>query len=132
MILSLSKVQDEFMSLFQPSQPGNLLVEMLVFLERLSEGRLTPHYTSANWQYKERSLYAVLFGEDSRLSDCLISLIIHPEEQVLLQAYRVILKLQLSEGTEKAANGANSTPDSFISGNTENTTVVESDLMSES
>uniref|UniRef100_A0A8D2JHB4 Armadillo repeat containing 12 n=1 Tax=Varanus komodoensis TaxID=61221 RepID=A0A8D2JHB4_VARKO len=88
------QVHPEFLNLFQPSQPGNLLFELLLFMERLCEGRLTPHYQSVHWQYNESSLHEVVFGEDSRLADSLLSLIIHPEEGVQIQACRVILKLQ--------------------------------------
>nr|XP_020650934.1 armadillo repeat-containing protein 12 [Pogona vitticeps] len=94
------QVYPEFLNLFQTSQPGNLLFELLVFVERLCEGRLTPHYQAVHWQYNESSLHEVLFGDDSRLADCLLSLIIHPEEEVQIQACRVILKLQLNEEGE--------------------------------
>ncbi|XP_042318853.1 armadillo repeat-containing protein 12 isoform X2 [Sceloporus undulatus] len=94
------QVHPEFFNLFQTSRPGNLLFELLVFVERLCEGRLTPHYQSVHWQYNELSLHEVLFGEDSHLADCLLSLIIHPEEEVQIQACRVILKLQLNEEGE--------------------------------
>nr|XP_060628619.1 armadillo repeat-containing protein 12-like [Anolis sagrei ordinatus] len=94
------QVHPEFINLFQTSRPGNLLFELLVFVERLCEGRLTPHYQSVHWEYNELSLHEVLFGDDSRLADCLLSLIIHPEEEVQIQACRVILKLQLNEDGE--------------------------------
>ncbi|XP_054836389.1 armadillo repeat-containing protein 12 [Eublepharis macularius] len=126
------QVHPEFMNLFQPSQLGNLLFEMLVLVERLSEGRLTPQYQSMNWQYNELSLHEVLFGEDSRLSDRLLSLIIHPEEQVQIQACRVILKLQLSEGPEiVAASEIDSSLSNFLFDSTGNATIAESRLMSE-
>ncbi|KAG8132190.1 hypothetical protein E2320_010070, partial [Naja naja] len=96
------QVHPEFLSLFQPSQLGSLLFELLVLVERLCEGRLTPHYQSGHWQYNELSLHEVLFGNNSRLADCLLSLIIHPEEEVQIQACRVILKLQLNEEGEIA------------------------------
>ncbi|KAL8168424.1 UNVERIFIED_CONTAM: hypothetical protein K2H54_003677 [Gekko kuhli] len=126
------QVQAEFMNLFRTSQPGNLLFEMLVFVERLSDGRLTTHYQSVNWQYNELSLHEVLFGEDSHLSDCLLSLIIHPEEQVQIQACRVILKLQQNESTEiAAASQTDSSLSSFLFDSIGNTTVAESRLTSE-
>ncbi|XP_034270592.1 armadillo repeat-containing protein 12-like [Pantherophis guttatus] len=96
------QVHPEFLSLLQPSQLGSLLFELLVLVERLCEGRLTPHYQSGHWQYNELSLHEVLFGINSRLADCLLSLIIHPEEEVQIQACRVILKLQLNEEGEMA------------------------------
>ncbi|KAL7985237.1 hypothetical protein Chor_003807 [Crotalus horridus] len=96
------QVHPEFLSLFQPSQLGSLLFELLVLVERLCEGRLTPHYQSGHWQYNELSLHEVLFGNNSRLADCLLSLIIHPEEEVQIQACRVILKQQLNEEGEMA------------------------------
>ncbi|XP_061486603.1 armadillo repeat-containing protein 12-like [Rhineura floridana] len=96
------QVHPEFLHLFQPSRPGNLLFELLVFVEWLCEGRLTPQYQSVHWQYNELSLHEVLFGRDSRLADRLLSLIIHPEEEVQIQACRVILKLQLNEEGELA------------------------------
>lgn len=109
-MLFLSKVHAEFMRHFQPSQPGNLLFELLVFVERLSGGRLTPHYRSVDWQYNELSLHEVLFGKGSRLSNCLLALIIHPEEQVQLQACRAIFKLQQqTEGAEVALAGETKT-----------------------
>uniref|UniRef100_A0A8D0E6W7 Armadillo repeat-containing domain-containing protein n=1 Tax=Salvator merianae TaxID=96440 RepID=A0A8D0E6W7_SALMN len=86
------KVHSRFLSLFQTSRPGNLLFELLVFVERLCEGRLTLQYQSVPRQYNELSLHEVLFGEESRLADHLLSLIIHPEEEVQIQACRVILK----------------------------------------
>ncbi|XP_015668080.1 armadillo repeat-containing protein 12 [Protobothrops mucrosquamatus] len=96
------QVHPEFLSLFQSSQLGSLLFELLVLVERLCEGRLTPHYQSGHWQYNELSLHEVLFGNNSRLADCLLSLIIHPEEEVQIQACRVILKQQLNEEGEMA------------------------------
>ncbi|XP_077190431.1 armadillo repeat-containing protein 12 isoform X2 [Paroedura picta] len=101
--LSMLALKEDLLYDIMNCQPGNLLFELLVFVERLCEGRLTSHYQSVNWQYNELSLHEILFGEDSRLSDCLLSLIIHPEEQVQIQACRVILKLQLSDDTEGAA-----------------------------
>ncbi|XP_013909329.1 PREDICTED: armadillo repeat-containing protein 12 [Thamnophis sirtalis] len=109
------QVHPEFLSLFQPSQLGSLLFELLVLVERLCEGRLTPHYQSGHWQYNELSLYEVLFGNNSRLADCLLSLIIHPEEEVQIQACRVILKLQLNEEGEMAGiQGTNSSLSKFF------------------
>ncbi|XP_061486605.1 armadillo repeat-containing protein 12-like [Rhineura floridana] len=86
----------EFLSLFQSSLPGNLLYEMLVFVERLSEGRLSPQYQSMQWQYGDNSLHETIFGDNSRLSDRLLALIIHPEEEVQAQACKVILSLRLN------------------------------------
>ncbi|XP_053103405.1 armadillo repeat-containing protein 12-like isoform X2 [Hemicordylus capensis] len=76
------QVHQDFLNLFQPSRSGNLLFELLVFVERLCEGRLTPQYQSVHWQYNELSLHEVLFGEHSHLADNLLSLIIHPEEEM--------------------------------------------------
>uniref|UniRef100_A0ACB8F503 Uncharacterized protein n=1 Tax=Sphaerodactylus townsendi TaxID=933632 RepID=A0ACB8F503_9SAUR len=91
------QVPAEFLSHFQPSLPGNLLYEMLVFVERLNEGRLTPQYQSMHKQYKSLSLHEILFGENSRLSDNLLALIIHPEEEVQVQACKVTLSLRLNK-----------------------------------
>ncbi|XP_006882110.1 PREDICTED: armadillo repeat-containing protein 12 isoform X2 [Elephantulus edwardii] len=81
----------------QSTQPGCLLFEVLVFTERLSEGRNTPHYRAVKWQYNEQSLHEALFGDESRLADRLLSLVIHPEEDVQIQACKVIVSLQCPE-----------------------------------
>nr|XP_034380631.1 armadillo repeat-containing protein 12 isoform X2 [Arvicanthis niloticus] len=78
----------------QSSQPGSLLFEVLVFAERLSEGRNTTHYRAVKWHYNEQSLHEALFGDESRLADRLLSLVIHPEEEVQIQACKVIVSLQ--------------------------------------
>ncbi|XP_021562374.1 armadillo repeat-containing protein 12 isoform X3 [Carlito syrichta] len=78
----------------QSTQPGSLLFEVLVFAERLSEGRNAPHYRAVKWHYNEQSLHESLFGEDSRLADRLLALVIHPEEDVQIQACKVIVSLQ--------------------------------------
>nr|XP_056700788.1 armadillo repeat-containing protein 12-like [Euleptes europaea] len=99
------QVPPEFLTLFQPSLPGNLLYEMLVFVERLSEGRLTPQYQSMHRSYHNLSLHNIIFGENSRLSDHLLALIIHPEEEVQIQACKVILSLRLSKEDSKVISG---------------------------
>ncbi|XP_028632938.1 armadillo repeat-containing protein 12 isoform X2 [Grammomys surdaster] len=78
----------------QTSQPGSLLFEVLVFAERLSEGRNATHYRAVKWHYNEQSLHEALFGDESRLADRLLSLVIHPEEEVQIQACKVIVSLQ--------------------------------------
>ncbi|XP_010387965.1 armadillo repeat-containing protein 12 isoform X3 [Rhinopithecus roxellana] len=78
----------------KPTQPGSLLYEVLVFAERLSEGRNAPHYRAVKWHYNEQSLHESLFGEESRLADRLLALVIHPEEDVQIQACKVIVSLQ--------------------------------------
>ncbi|XP_005360412.1 armadillo repeat-containing protein 12 isoform X3 [Microtus ochrogaster] len=78
----------------QSSQPGSLLFEVLVFAERLSEGRNSGHYRAVKWHYNEQSLHEALFGDESRLADRLLSLVIHPEEEVQIQACKVIVSLQ--------------------------------------
>ncbi|XP_057607867.1 armadillo repeat-containing protein 12 isoform X3 [Chionomys nivalis] len=78
----------------QSSQPGSLLLEVLVFAERLSEGRNSGHYRAVKWHYNEQSLHEALFGDESRLADRLLSLVIHPEEEVQIQACKVIVSLQ--------------------------------------
>ncbi|XP_051009387.1 armadillo repeat-containing protein 12 isoform X2 [Acomys russatus] len=78
----------------QSSQPGCLLLEVLVFAERLSEGRNSAHYRAVKWHYSEQSLHEALFGDESRLADRLLSLVIHPEEEVQIQACKVIVSLQ--------------------------------------
>ncbi|KAL8168438.1 UNVERIFIED_CONTAM: hypothetical protein K2H54_003434 [Gekko kuhli] len=95
------QVPPEFLSLFQPSLPGNLLYEMLVFVEQLNERRLTRQYQSIHWQYNNFSLHDIIFGENSRLSDRLLALIIHPEEEVQIQACKVILSLRLNKEESK-------------------------------
>ncbi|KAL0622602.1 Armadillo repeat-containing protein 12 [Plecturocebus cupreus] len=88
------QVHSNFLSLFQPTQPGSLLYEVLVFAERLSEGRNAPQYRAVKWHYNEQSLHESLFGEESRLADQLLALVIHPEEDVQIQACKVIVSLQ--------------------------------------
>uniref|UniRef100_A0A2K6DJV1 Armadillo repeat containing 12 n=1 Tax=Macaca nemestrina TaxID=9545 RepID=A0A2K6DJV1_MACNE len=88
------QVHSNFLNLFQPTQPGSLLYEVLVFAERLSEGRNAPHYRAVKWHYNEQSLHESLFGEESRLADRLLALVIHPEEDVQIQACKVIVSLQ--------------------------------------
>ncbi|XP_037698593.1 armadillo repeat-containing protein 12 isoform X1 [Choloepus didactylus] len=88
------QVHSNFLCLFQSTQPGSLLFEVLVFAERLSEGRNSPHYRAVKWHYNEQSLHEALFGDESRLADRLLSLVIHPEEEVQIQACKVIVSLQ--------------------------------------
>nr|XP_014338910.1 PREDICTED: armadillo repeat-containing protein 12 isoform X1 [Bos mutus] len=88
------QVHCNFLNLFQSTQPGSLLFEVLVFAERLSEGRSSPHYRAVKWHYNEQSLHEALFGDDSRLADRLLALVIHPEEDVQIQACKVIVSLQ--------------------------------------
>ncbi|KAJ6659536.1 hypothetical protein lerEdw1_018771 [Lerista edwardsae] len=95
----------ELLTLFQPSLPGNLLFEILVFVEQLSEGRLTPQYQSMHWQYGDHSLHEIIFGENSRLSDRLLALIVHPEEEVQVQACKVILSLRINREEGKVMDG---------------------------
>ncbi|XP_075410239.1 armadillo repeat-containing protein 12 isoform X3 [Tenrec ecaudatus] len=78
----------------QSTQPGSLLFEVLVFAERLSEGRNAPHYRVVKWHYNEQSVHEALFGDESRLADRLLALVIHPEEDVQIQACKVIVSLQ--------------------------------------
>lgn len=92
--IPLSQVHPNFLNLFQATQPGSLLLEVLVFAERLSEGRNSPHYRAVKWHYNEQSLHEALFGDDSRLADRLLALVIHPEEDVQIQACKVIVSLQ--------------------------------------
>lgn len=88
------QVHPAFLNLFQCCRPGNLLFEILVFAERLSEGRNSAHYRAVKWHYNEQSLHEALFGADSRLADRLLALVIHPEEDVQIQACKVIVTLQ--------------------------------------
>ncbi|XP_044632475.1 armadillo repeat-containing protein 12 isoform X3 [Equus asinus] len=88
------QVRSNFLNLFQSTQPGSLLFELLVFAERLSEGRNSPHYRAVKWHYNEQSLHEALFGDESRLADRLLALVIHPEEEVQIQACKVIVSLQ--------------------------------------
>ncbi|XP_073080912.1 armadillo repeat-containing protein 12 isoform X6 [Manis javanica] len=94
------QVHSNFLNLLQCTQPGSLLFEILVFAERLSEGRNSPHYCAVRWRYSEQSLHEALFGEDSRLADRLLALVIHPEEDVQIQACRVIVSLQCPPDVE--------------------------------
>ncbi|XP_032196418.1 armadillo repeat-containing protein 12 isoform X7 [Mustela erminea] len=91
------QVHSNFLNLFQSTQPGSLLFEVLVFAERLSEGRNSPHYRAVKWHYNEQSLHEALFGDESRLADRLLALVIHPEEEVQIQACKVIVSLQCSQ-----------------------------------
>nr|XP_008542389.1 PREDICTED: armadillo repeat-containing protein 12 isoform X1 [Equus przewalskii]XP_008542390.1 PREDICTED: armadillo repeat-containing protein 12 isoform X1 [Equus przewalskii]XP_008542391.1 PREDICTED: armadillo repeat-containing protein 12 isoform X1 [Equus przewalskii] len=88
------QVRSNFLNLFQSTQPGSLLFEILVFAERLSEGRNSPHYRAVKWHYNEQSLHEALFGDESRLADRLLALVIHPKEEVQIQACKVIVSLQ--------------------------------------
>uniref|UniRef100_A0A8W4FE17 Armadillo repeat containing 12 n=1 Tax=Sus scrofa TaxID=9823 RepID=A0A8W4FE17_PIG len=88
------QVHSNFLNLFQSTQPGSLLFEVLVFAERLSEGRSSPHYRAVKWHYNQQSVHEALFGDDSRLADRLLALVIHPEEDVQIQACKVIVSLQ--------------------------------------
>ncbi|XP_060629170.1 armadillo repeat-containing protein 12-like isoform X1 [Anolis sagrei] len=100
-----SQAPPEFLSLFQPSLPGNLLCELLIFVERLSAGRLSPQYQSVQWHYNDNSLHEVIFGDNSRLSDRLLALIIHPEEEVQTEACKVILSLRLNKEESRVLSG---------------------------
>ncbi|KAF7253712.1 Armadillo repeat-containing protein 12 [Varanus komodoensis] len=95
----------QFLSFIQPSLPTNLLYEMLVFVERLNEGRLSPQYQSAQWQYEDQSIHEMLFGNNSRLSNCLLALITHPEEEIQVQACKVILSLRLDKDENRVIGG---------------------------
>ncbi|XP_062450782.1 armadillo repeat-containing protein 12 [Rhea pennata] len=105
------QVQPDFLRLLHASQPGGLLREALVLVETLHEGCLSPAYRAARREYNEQSLHQALFGEDSRLADHLLAVFVHPEEEVQLQACKVILSLQL--GKEDAAAAATLSSHSF-------------------
>lgn len=90
-----------------------------MFVEQLTDVRQAPQYQSTHQQYNELSLHEILFGDESRIADHLLSLVIHPEEEVQIQACRVILKMQLEEG-EIAGN---QNPDAAFS-----SFLVESDI----
>ncbi|XP_049571954.1 armadillo repeat-containing protein 12 isoform X3 [Orcinus orca] len=94
------QVHSNFLNLFQSTQPGSLLLEVLVFAERLSEGRSSPHYRAVKWHYNEQSVHEAVFGDDSRLADRLLALVIHPEEDVQIQACKVIVSLQCPQDVE--------------------------------
>lgn len=68
-------------------------------------GRLSPQYQSVQWQYNDNSLHETIFGDNSRLPDRLLALIIHPEEDVQAQACKVIPSLRLNREESKVANG---------------------------
>lgn len=104
----------DFLNLFHASLSGNLLREVLVFAERLSEGRLTPQYQSVHWEYNELSLHEALFGDSSRLADRLLALIVHPEEEVQIQACKVILSIQLSKEEAATISTAQRVQSSFF------------------
>ncbi|XP_025912301.1 armadillo repeat-containing protein 12 [Apteryx rowi] len=89
------QVQPDFLSLLQPSQPGELLREMLLLVEALNAGCRSAAYRAARRQHGERSLHAALFGDGSRLADRLLAAFAHPEEEVQLRACKVILGLRL-------------------------------------
>ncbi|XP_058033824.1 uncharacterized protein LOC131195703 isoform X4 [Ahaetulla prasina] len=95
----------DFLNLFQTSQPGNLLFEMLVFVEQLSEGRQSPQYQSMQWDYNKNSLHEIIFGDNSRLSERLLALIVHPEEDVQTQACKVILSLKINKEESRISSG---------------------------
>lgn len=104
------QVHSNFLSLFQSSQPGSLLFEVLVFAERLSEGRNSTHYRAVKWHYNEQSLHEALFGDESRLADRLLSLVIHPEEEVQIQACKVIVSLQCPQDVSCRPSGCRPLP----------------------
>ncbi|KAM6184736.1 armadillo repeat-containing protein 12 [Rhynchocyon petersi] len=109
------QVHSNFLDLFQSTQPGSLLFEVLMFAERLSEGRNAPHYRAVKWHYKEESLHEALFGDESRLADRLLSLVIHPEEDVQIQACKVIVSLQCPQDLRPRAS-CQTSPSFFNSG----------------
>ncbi|KAJ7332917.1 hypothetical protein JRQ81_015097 [Phrynocephalus forsythii] len=78
---------------------------MLVFVECLSVGRLSPQYQSVQWRYSDNSLHETIFGDNSRLPDRLLALIIHPEEDVQAQACKVIPSLRLNREESNVASG---------------------------
>ncbi|XP_066215679.1 armadillo repeat-containing protein 12 [Saccopteryx leptura] len=108
------QVHSNFLNLFQATQPGSLLFEALVFAERLSEGRNTPHYRAVQWHYNERSLHEALFGDGSRLADRLLALVIHPEEEVQIQACKVIVSLQCPQGSAVQLSSSGKTSHSIF------------------
>jgi hypothetical protein len=109
-------VHSNFLNLFQSTQPGSLLFEVLVFAERLSEGLNAPHYRTVKWHYNEQSLHAALFGDESRLADRLLALVIHPEEEVQIQACKVIVSLQCPQDLGPRQSSCQSSHSYFKSG----------------
>uniref|UniRef100_A0A8C6QKJ7 Armadillo repeat containing 12 n=1 Tax=Nannospalax galili TaxID=1026970 RepID=A0A8C6QKJ7_NANGA len=110
------QVHANFLNLFQTSQPGSLLFEVLVFAERLSEGRNASHYGAVKWHYNEQSLHEALFGDESRLADRLLSLVIHPEEEVQIQACKVIVSLQCPQDLASRPSACHPSHSYFKSG----------------
>ncbi|XP_026572646.1 armadillo repeat-containing protein 12-like isoform X1 [Pseudonaja textilis] len=99
------QVPADFLNLFQTSHPGNLLCKMLAFVERLSEGRQSPQYQSMQWDYNKNSLHEIIFGDNSRLSERLLALIVHPEEDVQTQACKLILSLKINKEESRIFSG---------------------------
>ncbi|KAM6183551.1 armadillo repeat-containing protein 12 isoform 2-T2 [Erethizon dorsatum] len=110
------QVHSDFLNLFQATQPGSLLLEVLVLAERLSEGRNSPHYRAVKWHYNEQSLHEALFGDESRLADRLLALVIHPEEDVQIQACKVIVSLQCPQDLRVRPSSCHSSHSYFKNG----------------
>ncbi|XP_030077580.1 armadillo repeat-containing protein 12 [Microcaecilia unicolor] len=94
------QVFPDFLNLFSSQLPGNVICQMLLLVQSLNVGINNPRYQSVSWEYNEESLYEALFGQDSRLPSKLLSLILHPEEDVQRQVCQVILCLEQSKSNE--------------------------------
>nr|XP_033773392.1 armadillo repeat-containing protein 12 [Geotrypetes seraphini] len=94
------QVFPDFLNLFSTQLPGNVLCHMLILVQCLNLGINNPQYQSVSWEYNEESLYEALFGQDSRLPSKLLSLILHPEENVQRQVCQVIFCLEQSKSDD--------------------------------
>ncbi|XP_029429294.1 armadillo repeat-containing protein 12 isoform X2 [Rhinatrema bivittatum] len=103
------QVFPDFLSLFSPQLPGNVLCQMLILVQSLNVGMNNPQYQSVFWEYNEESLHEALFGQDSRLPNKLLALILHPEEDVQRQVCQVILCLEHSKSNESLIDLQNNT-----------------------
>ncbi|XP_021233059.1 armadillo repeat-containing protein 12 isoform X2 [Numida meleagris] len=88
------QVPENFLTTLQTSLSGPVLYELLLLLEVLHEGCTQPRRTAVHNSTDTCSLHEALFGDSSRLAELLLATFVHPEEEVQLQACRVILSLQ--------------------------------------
>uniref|UniRef100_UPI00398E594C armadillo repeat-containing protein 10-like n=1 Tax=Pristiophorus japonicus TaxID=55135 RepID=UPI00398E594C len=88
-----TRVPPSFLLLFNTCIPPDILKGHLTFVANLNEIRRSPHYESAQQEYNEESLFALLFG-GSQFSNKLFSLMTHPDNGVFLLTTKILSKLQ--------------------------------------
>uniref|UniRef100_UPI00398EFB4F armadillo repeat-containing protein 10-like n=1 Tax=Pristiophorus japonicus TaxID=55135 RepID=UPI00398EFB4F len=86
-------VQASFLFMFNYFQRQDVLNDLLLFINNLNEIRRSLPYRSNRHEYREDSIFVLLFGPSSQFSSRLIYLMAFPDDRIKLQAARIVSNL---------------------------------------